>query len=314
MRRARHGERVGPVIILGEIRALGDIDERASSGDVDEGLGKVATGFRAIGALLDAAAGKGRGVLHVRERELRAICLLVDRGREGVALAGAQALEVDGVDDCDLVLGLHHLAALDRGRSGLDARGDLDRLVLVGRVLVRADKGSVNEQLLENYGLRAAELARIEGKGHVLGPVLGLRRELGRGGDLLAVRALQCPSGLCVHEGALEFVFGARDEAGVLDGVDDCGLAVGCDLLISVGAIGCRRLDLGRDDLDGLTLVGQVLMAGDHVAVRLEHLEHDELLVGKGRGVNRERHFHLALGVLGLEGCGRCNGIALGVL
>ena len=221
---------------------------------------------------------------------------------------------MDGVDDCDLVLGLHHLAALDRGRSGLEARGDLDCLVLVGRVLVRADKGSVNEQLLENHGLRAAELARIEGKGHVLGPVLGLRRELGRGGYLLAVRGLQRPAGLRVHEGALEFVFGARDEACVLDGVHDCGLAVGCDFLISVGAIGCRRLDLGRDDLDGLPLVGQVLVACDHVAVGLEPLEYHELLVREGRGVDRERHLHLALGVLGLEGRGRRDGVSICVL
>ena len=55
-------------------------------------------------------------------------------------------------------------------------------------------------------------------------------------------------------------------------------------------------------------------MACDHVAARLELLEHDELLVGKGRGIDRERHFHLALGVLGLEGCGCAHGIALCVL
>lgn len=71
---------------------------------------------------------QGRSVLDVRERELRTISLFVDRCCERIALAGAQPLEVDGVDDGDLVLGLHDLAALDRGGSGLEARGDLDRL------------------------------------------------------------------------------------------------------------------------------------------------------------------------------------------
>ena len=245
---------------------------------------------------------------------MRAVCLLVDRGREGVALAGAQTLEVDSIDDCDLVLGLDHLAALDCGRGGLEARGDFDRLVLVVRVLVRADEGTVDEQLLENYGLCAAKLARVEGKGHILGPVLALRRELGRGGDLLAVCALQRLAGLGVHEGALEFVFGARDESGVFDGVDNGGLAVSGDFLIAVRAIGCRGLDLGRDDLDGLPLVGQVLVAGDGVTVRLELLENNELPIGKGRGVDRERDLNLALVVLGLEGCGRRDGITLCIL
>ena len=68
LRRARHGERVSPVIVLGELGALRDLDERARSGDVDEGLGELSSGGVGIGALLDAVAGKGRGVLHVGER------------------------------------------------------------------------------------------------------------------------------------------------------------------------------------------------------------------------------------------------------
>ena len=103
------------------------------------------------------------------------------------------------------------------------------------------------------------------------------------------------------------------DQPVVLDAVDERHLVVDGRVMVLGGLVGERRADRRALDLDGLALVGEVLVLGDDRVEALERLVADQVLaVGQRGGVEGELDVDRAARPVGGEGLGGRDGLAVG--
>ena len=239
------------------------------------------------------------------------------RAGDGVGLAGAHVLVLHRVGDLGVGHGDHvGPVAVAVGRLGGEAgRGELDGLVLVAGVLVRADGLAREEQLLEADGGPAVlgDAGAVEGERHLGLAGLGLGRELAGAGHFLALR-VDDGRAVVPHQARGKLVGLARTHVGVFHGVGDRRAVHGDHVLVAVEAVGRLRGELGRGQAHGLVLVGQVVVARDELAGHVELLGDDACGGIRDAGaVEGEGHLGLAGGQLRRELGGGRHGVALGV-
>ena len=182
------------------------------------------------------------------------------------------------------------------------------------------DAGARQGLVADEAGL-VLEVQAVEGERHV-GVAVGRVGHEGRGGGDGAAVGVEVGRGRLVagavygHELELAghgVLAPVGDQPVVLDAVDERHLVVDGRVMVLGGLVGERRADRRALDLDGLALVGEVLVLGDDRAEALERLVADQVLaVGQRGGVEGELDVHGAgLGCRG-EGLGRRDGLAVG--
>ena len=133
-------------------------------------------------------------------------------------------------------------------------------------------------------------------------PGRGCRRELEARLDGPPRRVDDLLAGVLVDELRGELVLDAARDVPVCHRVDDLGAGHGRHVLVGVEAVGRGRADRGRNDLDGLRLVGQVLMGGEQAAARVvELLARHDRVAGQVQSREARLDLHRHAGRRGLE-------------
>ena len=168
----------------------------------------------------------------------------------------------------------------------------------------------VARKTLESHKLGAlGERGGVEREGHVNGAVGGLGSEGRLCGDLLAVHDKRLLGDVALvvsaldHQGAAQHVLLAGNEVGVAHGVNDGGLWVRDDVLVSVNAVGGSSPDFRCNDSYGLGVVGDVRVNRKLIPVKPKALEgYDFRTRIKVKGIKGEGHVHGTTGSFGSEG------------
>ena len=118
------------------------------------------------------------------------------------------------------------------------------------------------------------EVRRVEGEGHIDGAVGIIGNELGLGGDGVAVGIeelllgdLAVLVGDLLVEGAGNLVGLAGSHVHVMDGIDDGGIILADEVLITIKGIRCGSGELGLRDDDSLAGIIHVGMGSNLLVV-----------------------------------------------
>ena len=160
------------------------------------------------------------------------------------------------------------------------------------------------------------EVGRVEGEGHIDGAVGIIGNELGLGGDGVAVGIEELLLGdLAVLvknlliEGAGNLVGLAGSDVHVMDGIDDGGIILADEVLITIKGIRCGSGELGLRDDDSLAGIIHVGMGSNLLVVVGQGLEGNERGTFLERtAIEVEGHIDVSVGVLCGEVCFRSDG------
>ena len=160
------------------------------------------------------------------------------------------------------------------------------------------------------------EVGRVEGEGHIDGAVGVLGNELGLGGDGVAVGIeelllgdLAVLVGDLLVEGAGNLVGLAGSHVHVMDGIDDGGIILADEVLITIKGIRCGSGELGLRDDDSLAGIIHVGMGSNLLVVVGQGLEGNERGTFLERtAIEVEGHIDVSVGVLCGKVCFRSDG------
>ena len=160
------------------------------------------------------------------------------------------------------------------------------------------------------------EVGRVEGEGHIDGAVGVLGNELGLGGDGVAVGIeelllgdLAVLVGDFLVEGAGNLVGLAGGHVHVMDGIDDGGIILADEVLITIKGIRCGSGELGLRDDDSLAGIIHVGMGSNLIVVVEQGLEGNERGTFLERtAIEVEGHIDVSVGVLCGKVCFRSDG------
>ena len=160
------------------------------------------------------------------------------------------------------------------------------------------------------------EVGRVEGEGHIDGAVGVLGNELGLGGDGVAVGIeelllgdLAVLVGDLLEEGAGNLVGLAGCHVHVMDGIDDGGIILTDEVLITIKGIRCGSGELGLRDDDSLAGIIHVGMGSNLIVVVGQGLEGNERGTFLERtAIEVEGHIDVSVGVLCGKVCFRSDG------
>ena len=160
------------------------------------------------------------------------------------------------------------------------------------------------------------EVGRVEGEGHIDGAVGVLGNELGLGGDGVAVGIeelllgdLAVLVGDLLVEGAGNLVGLAGGHVHVMDGIDDGGIILTDEVLITIKGIRCGSGELGLRDDDSLAGIIHVGMGSNLIVVVGQGLEGNERGTFLERtAIEVEGHIDVSVGVLCGKVCFRSDG------
>ena len=160
------------------------------------------------------------------------------------------------------------------------------------------------------------EVGRVEGEGHIDGAVGVLGNELGLGGDGVAVGIeelllgdLAVLVGDLLVEGAGNLVGLAGCHVHVMDGIDDGGIILTDEVLITIKGIRCGSGELGLRDDDSLAGIIHVGMGSNLIVVVGQGLEGNERGTFLERtAIEVEGHIDVSIGVLCGKVCFRSDG------
>ena len=160
------------------------------------------------------------------------------------------------------------------------------------------------------------EVRRVESEGYVDGAVGVLGNELGLGGDGVAVGIeelllgdLAVLVGDLLVEGAGNLVGLAGSHVHVMDGIDDGGIILADEVLITIKGIRCGSGELGLRDDDSLAGIIHVGMGSNLLVVVGQGLEGNERGTFLERtAIEVEGHIDVSVGVLCGEVCFRSDG------
>ena len=160
------------------------------------------------------------------------------------------------------------------------------------------------------------EVGRVEGEGHIDGAVGVLGNELGLGGDGVAVGIeelllgdLAVLVGDLLVEGAGNLVGLAGCHVHVMDGIDDGGIILTDEVLITIKGIRCGSGELGLRDDDSLAGIIHVGMGSNLIVVVGQGLEGNERGTFLERtAIEVEGHIDVSVGVLCGKVCFRSDG------
>ena len=160
------------------------------------------------------------------------------------------------------------------------------------------------------------EVRRVEGEGHIDGAVGIIGNELGLGGDGVAVGIeelllgdLAVLVGDLLVEGSGNLVGLAGSHVHVMDGIDDGGIILADEVLITIKGIRCGSGELGLRDDDSLAGIIHVGMGSNLLVVVGQGLEGNERGTFLERtAIEVEGHIDVSVGVLCGEVCFRSDG------
>ena len=160
------------------------------------------------------------------------------------------------------------------------------------------------------------EVRRVEGESHIDGAVGIIGNELGLGGDGVAVGIeelllgdLAVLVGDLLVEGAGNLVGLAGSHVHVMDGIDDGGIILADEVLITIKGIRCGSGELGLRDDDSLAGIIHVGMGSNLLVVVGQGLEGNERGTFLERtAIEVEGHIDVSVGVLCGEVCFRSDG------
>ena len=160
------------------------------------------------------------------------------------------------------------------------------------------------------------EVRRVESEGYIDGAVGVLGNELGLGGDGVAVGIeelllgdLAVLVGDLLVEGAGNLVGLAGSHVHVMDGIDDGGIILADEVLITIKGIRCGSGELGLRDDDSLAGIIHVGMGSNLLVVVGQGLEGNERGTFLERtAIEVEGHIDVSVGVLCGEVCFRSDG------
>ena len=160
------------------------------------------------------------------------------------------------------------------------------------------------------------EVGRVEGEGHIHITESGFGNELGLGGDGVAVGIeelllgdLAVLVGDLLVEGAGNLVGLAGSHVHVMDGIDDGGIILADEVLITIKGIRCGSGELGLRDDDSLAGIIHVGMGSNLLVVVGQGLEGNERGTFLERtAIEVEGHIDVSVGVLCGEVCFRSDG------
>ena len=160
------------------------------------------------------------------------------------------------------------------------------------------------------------EVGRVEGESYIDGAVGIIGNELGLGGDGVAVgieelllRDLAVLVGDLLVEGAGNLVGLAGSHVHVMDGIDDGGIILADEVLITIKGIRCGSGELGLRDDDSLAGIIHVGMGSNLLVVVGQGLEGNERGTFLERtAIEVEGHIDVSVGVLCGEVCFRSDG------
>ena len=160
------------------------------------------------------------------------------------------------------------------------------------------------------------EVGRVEGEGHIDGAVGVLGNELGLGGDGVAVGIeelllgdLAVLVGDLLVEGAGNLVGLAGGHVHVMDGIDDGGIILTDEVLITIKGIRCGSGELGLRDDDSLAGIIHVGMGSNLIVVVGQGLEGNERGTFLERtAIEVEGHIDVSIGVRCGKVCFRSDG------
>ena len=160
------------------------------------------------------------------------------------------------------------------------------------------------------------EVRRVEGEGNVHITESGFGNELGLGGDGVAVGIeelllgdLAVLVGDLLVEGAGNLVGLAGSHVHVMDGIDDGGIILADEVLITIKGIRCGSGELGLRDDDSLAGIIHVGMGSNLLVVVGQGLEGNERGTFLERtAIEVEGHIDVSVGVLCGEVCFRSDG------
>ena len=160
------------------------------------------------------------------------------------------------------------------------------------------------------------EVGRVEGEGHIDGAVGVLGNELGLGGDGVAVGIeelllgdLAVLVGDLLVEGAGNLVGLAGCHVHVMDGIDNGGIILTDEVLITIKGIRCGSGELGLRDDDSLAGIIHVGMGSNLIVVVGQGLEGNERGTFLERtAIEVEGHIDVSIGVLCGKVCFRSDG------
>ena len=160
------------------------------------------------------------------------------------------------------------------------------------------------------------EVRRVEGESYIDGAVGIIGNELGLGGDGVAVGIeelllgdLAVLVGDLLVEGAGNLVGLAGSHVHVMDGIDDGGIILADEVLITIKGIRCGSGELGLRDDDSLAGIIHVGMGSNLLVVVGQGLEGNERGTFLERtAIEVEGHIDVSVGVLCGEVCFRSDG------
>ena len=245
--------------------------------------------------------------------------LLVEGAGDLVGLAGSDVLVLHGIDDSNIALTDEVLVRIQavHGSGGKRGLRDGDGLGLVLDIGMARKFLAVQGQGLESDHLvLGLEVGRVEGEGHIDGAVGVLGNELGLGGDGVAVGIeelllgdLAVLVGDLLVEGAGNLVGLAGCHVHVMDGIDDGGIILTDEVLITIKGIRCGSGELGLRDDDSLAGIIHVGMGSNLIVVVGQGLEGNERGAFLERtAIEVEGHIDVSVGVLCGKVCFRSDG------
>ena len=245
--------------------------------------------------------------------------LLVEGAGDLVGLAGSDVLVLHGIDDSNIALTDEVLVRIQavHGSGGKRGLRDGDGLGLVLDIGMARKFLAVQGQGLESDHLvLGLEVGRVEGEGHIDGAVGVLGNELGLGGDGVAVGIeelllgdLAVLVGDLLVEGAGNLVGLAGGHVHVMDGIDDGGIILTDEVLITIKGIRCGSGELGLRDDDSLAGIIHVGMGSNLIVVVGQGLEGNERGTFLERtAIEVEGHIDVSVGVLCGKVCFRSDG------
>ena len=245
--------------------------------------------------------------------------LLVEGAGNLVGLAGSDVLVLHGIDDSNIALTDEVLVRIQavHGSGGKRGLRDGDGLGLVLDIGMARKFLAVQGQGLESDHLvLGLEVGRVEGEGHIDGAVGVLGNELGLGGDGVAVGIeelllgdLAVLVGDLLVEGAGNLVGLAGCHVHVMDGIDDGGIILTDEVLITIKGIRCGSGELGLRDDDSLAGIIHVGMGSNLIVVVGQGLEGNERGTFLERtAIEVEGHIDVSVGVLCGKVCFRSDG------
>ena len=245
--------------------------------------------------------------------------LLVEGAGDLVGLAGSDVLVLHGIDDSNIALTDEVLVRIQavHGSGGKRGLRDGDGLGLVLDIGMARKFLAVQGQGLESDHLvLGLEVGRVEGEGHIDGAVGVLGNELGLGGDGVAVGIeelllgdLAVLVGDLLVEGAGNLVGLAGCHVHVMDGIDDGGIILTDEVLITIKGIRCGSGELGLRDDDSLAGIIHVGMGSNLIVVVGQGLEGNERGTFLERtAIEVEGHIDVSVGVLCGKVCFRSDG------